>query len=665
MNTTAKDRIESLRKELEKYNYNYYVLSNPLISDFEFDKLMAELMNLEKEYPEFFDPNSPSQRVGSDLTNSFEQVYHKYPMLSLGNTYSEGDVQEFYDRVSKSLNESFEIVAELKFDGTSVSISYENGEMTLATTRGDGEKGDNITANVRTIRAIPLKLKGDFPDKFEMRGEILMPWKEFERLNQERELQGDTIFANPRNAASGTIKLQNSAEVSRRKLDAYLYYMLGENLPEETHYANLSHAKQWGFKISDYTKICKSMDDIFEFIKYWDVERKNLPVATDGIVLKVNSLRQQQILGYTAKTPRWAIAYKFQAERECTKLNSVTFQVGRTGAITPVANLDPVQLAGTVVKRASLYNADNIKNFDFHIGDMVYVEKGGEIIPKIVGVEKKYRTNKLGAKVEFPTNCPVCNANLIRIEGESAWYCPNVNCPTQIKSKIEYFVSRKAMNINIGPETIELLYTKNLISNAADLYTLKYSDLVALDRWGEASANNLLDSIENSKSVPFESVLNAISIRNVGVVLAKKLAKKIKSIDNLMNATFDTLVGIEDVGDTIAQSIVDYFKDEENIKFINRLKSYGLHFEVEENANIPISKKLEGKSIIISGVFARHSRDQLKDLIELNGGKNVSSISSKTDYVLAGNNMGPAKLEKAKKLNIQIISEEDFEKMIG
>lgn len=660
----VKEQIEGLRKELDIHNYNYYVLSSPTISDYEFDCKLKELQLLENQHPEYYDPNSPTQRVGSDISNEFKQIPHKYPMLSLGNTYSEAEVGDFYNRVQKLLNEPFEIVCELKFDGTSISITYKDGALVHAVTRGDGEKGDDITANAKTIRAIPLRLKGNYPKEFEMRGEVLMPWKEFERLNQERQAQGDMVFANPRNAASGTIKLQNSSEVSRRKLDSYLYYMLGEELPATSHYENLELAKSWGFKISEYSKVCASLDEVFEYIKYWDVERKNLPVATDGIVLKVNSIAQQKRLGYTAKTPRWAIAYKFQAERECTRLNEVTYQVGRTGAITPVANLNPVQLAGTVVKRASLYNADNIENFDFHIGDMVYVEKGGEIIPKIVGVDTTQRSNQLGPKVQFPTTCPDCGATLVRIPGEAAWYCPNsTGCPTQIKGKIEYFVSRKAMNINIGSETIDLLFRNGLVRNSADLYDLKASDLQQLERLGEKSAQNLIDSIAESKKTPFESVLNALSIRNVGVVMAKKLAKSFKSIEGLKAATFDELMAVNDVGDTIAESVIQYFKDPANLEMISRLEKAGVQFELakaEEN----ITNKLEGKSIIISGVFERHSRDELKALIEQNGGTNVSSISSKTNYVLAGEKMGASKLEKAQKLGIPIISESDFEKMI-
>lgn len=660
-----KNKIEALRKELEQHNYNYYVLSQPTISDFEYDSKLKVLQELEAQYPGFFDPNSPTQRIGSDLNNEFKQIYHKYPMLSLGNTYSEEEVTDFYTRIQKSLNEPFEIVCELKFDGTSISVTYENGELAHAVTRGDGEKGDDITANAKTIRAIPLRLYGSgFPASFEMRGEILMPWKEFERLNEERLKQGDQVFANPRNAASGTIKLQNSAEVYRRRLDCFLYYMLGDSLPAATHYENLQKAKSWGFKISDYTKVCKSLPEIFEYIRYWDVERKKLPVATDGIVLKVNSLAQQQELGYTAKTPRWAIAFKFQAERECTRLSEVTYQVGRTGAITPVANLDPVLLAGTVVKRASLYNADNINSFEFHIGDMVYVEKGGEIIPKIVGVDLKSRSASTGERVVFPTCCPDCGTPLVRIEGEAAWYCPNsTGCPTQIKGVLEYFVSRKAMNITIGEETIDLLYKRNMLRCSADFYDLKKENLIKLERMGDKSAQNLIDSINNSKNTPFESVLNALSIRNVGVVMAKKLAKAFKSIDALSQATFEELVAVNDVGATIAESVIAYFKKTENVDLIARLKKAGLRLEIEEST-APSANILEGKSFVISGVFARHSRDELKGLIEANGGTNVSGISTKTNYVLAGDKMGPSKLEKAQKLGISIISESDFEKMI-
>lgn len=658
--------IQKLREELNEHNYKYYVLSMPEISDQEFDRKMAELQSLEKQYPEFFDPNSPTQRVGNDHSNQFEQVYHKRPMLSLGNTYSKEDVQEFYERTKKALyGEPFEIVCELKYDGTSISIIYEDGKLSKAVTRGDGEKGDDVTANVRTIRSVPMTLKGDFPKELEMRGEILMPWAVFESLNEEREREEEPLFANPRNAASGTIKQKNSSEVAKRKLDAYLYYALSDEMNYETHYESLQKAKEWGFKVPVSTKICKNVDEIFEFINYWDTERKKLPVATDGIVLKVNSLRQQNELGLTAKSPRWAIAYKFQAERECTRLNEVTYQVGRTGVVTPVANLDPVQLAGTIVKRASLHNADIIENLDLHIGDMVYVEKGGEIIPKIVGVNKELRNNNL-ERVTFLTVCPECGTPLVRVEGEAAYRCPNENnCFPQICGRIEHFASRKAMNINIGPETIDLLLKRGLIADASDLYKLTTNQLEELPGWKEKSAKNLVQSIEESKSVSFDRVLYAIGIRYVGATVAKTLAKKIKSINALSNASVDELQTIEDIGESIAKSVVTYFKDDNNINFINKLHESGLQMNLEETNNSHNSTTLEGLSFVISGVFNRHSRDELKDLIEQNGGKNVGSISKKTNFVLAGENMGPAKLEKATSLGVKIISEEEFEKMIG
>lgn len=660
----VKEQIERLRIELNQHNYNYYVLSSPTISDFEFDQKLKELQQLEERYPEFNDPNSPTQRVGSDLKNEFKQVFHKYPMLSLGNTYSEGEVLDFYERTRKALNEDFEIVCELKYDGTSISLTYKEGKLVQAVTRGDGEKGDDVTENVKTIRSVPLVLQGDYPAEFEIRGEILMPWEVFERLNSERDKQGEPLFANPRNAASGTIKLQNSNEVAKRSLDAYLYYMLGENLPDDKHVNNLQQAKSWGFKISDATRCCKSIDEVFSFIKYWDVERKNLPVATDGIVLKVNSLSQQKKLGYTAKSPRWAIAYKFQAERECTRLNSVSFQVGRTGAVTPVANLDPVQLSGTVVKRASLHNADIIKGLDLHIGDMVYVEKGGEIIPKIVDVNRELRNELLGEPVNFIDKCPECGTPLERIPGEAAHYCPNEEfCPPQIKGKIEHFVSRKAMNINIGSESIELLFGLNLLKDSADLYKLKITDLQNLERWGEKSASNLINSINDSKNVPFSRVLFALGIRYVGETVAKKLAAAMSSIEEIETASFEQLTAIDEIGETIANSIIAYFGKDSNRLLVCKLKEAGLQFECEKN-NTVASNKLEGLSFVISGTFSNHSRDELKSLIEQNGGKNVGSISSKTNYVLAGENMGPAKLDKAKKLGIKIISEDEFIAMI-
>lgn len=658
-------RILSLREELNQHNYNYYVLSNPTISDFEFDQKMRELQDLESSHPEMDDQNSPSRRVGSDISVEFKQVKHQYPMLSLGNTYSQADVTDFFDRVKRGLGDApFEIVCELKFDGTSISLIYEDGKLLQAVTRGDGEKGDDVTENVRTIRTIPLVLTGKgYPSKFEIRGEILMPWTSFEELNKKRAEQEEQLFANPRNAASGTLKQQNSKIVAERKLDSYLYYLLGEELPADTHYNNLQAAKSWGFKVSDTMKVCKNLQEVFDFINYWDTERKNLPVATDGIVLKVNSISQQNELGYTAKTPRWAIAYKFQAERACTRLNSVSYQVGRTGAITPVANLDPVQLSGTVVKRASLHNADFIENMDLHIGDMVYVEKGGEIIPKIVGVDMDSRDGN-AEKVGFIEVCPECGAKLVRVEGEAAHYCPNDdNCPPQIKGKMEHFVSRKAMNINIGEESIDYFYRKGLLKNSADFYDLKESDLAGLERWGEQSAKNLVESVAESKNVPFERVLFALGIRYVGATTAKKLAGEMRCIEEIETATFDRLVKVDEIGDRIAVSIIEYFRKPENVAFVNRLKEAGLQFSMRED-DVPVNNLLQGKTFVISGTFERHSRDEMKDLIERYGGKNVSSISSKTDYLLAGANMGPAKLEKAQKLNIKMISESDFEKMI-
>lgn len=663
--TNIEQQILALREQLNNYNYHYYVLSKPLISDFEFDKLLAELQQLENEYPQFFDPNSPTQRVGSDINQDFTQVKHIYPMLSLGNTYNEGEVADFYNRVAKALNAPFEIVCELKYDGTSISLIYENGSLTRAVTRGDGEKGDDVTANVRTIRSIPLKLQGDYPDFMEIRGEILMPWKVFEALNKEREAQEESLFANPRNAASGSLKLQNASEVAKRKLDAYLYYMLGENLPSDTHFGCLQAAAKFGFKISDAVKVCKTLPEVMDYIQYWDTERKNLPVATDGIVLKVNDLTQQKNLGYTAKSPRWAIAYKFQAERALTTLQSVSYQVGRTGAITPVANLDPVQLSGTMVKRASLHNADIINQLDLHIGDKVYVEKGGEIIPKITGVETSIR-DLFAEKVEFITVCPECGTPLVRDEGEAAHYCPNeANCPPQIKGKMTHFVSRKAMNIDgLGEETIDLIYRNGLAKNIADLYTLKLIDLALLDRLGDKSGRKILTSLEKSKSVPFERVLYSLGIRYVGETVAKKLASALENIDNIMSATAAELACIDEIGEVIAQSVEDYFKEPTNRELVERLRSYGLQMEISKDKAALKTDKLSGKIIVISGTFEKHSREELKELIELNGGKNSSSISSKTSFILAGDNMGPAKEEKANKLGIKMISEDEFLELI-
>ncbi len=656
-----KNKIESLRRELEQHNYNYYVLSSPTISDFDFDTLLRELQELEKQNPDFFDPNSPTQRVGSDSVSGFEQVPHSYPMLSLGNTYSEGEVQDFYERVRKSLNEDFELVCELKYDGTSISLTYENGLLVRAVTRGDGEKGDDVTANVKTIRSIPLRLHGNYPDKFEIRGEILMPWAVFDELNKEREAQEEQLFANPRNAASGTLKLQNSTIVAQRKLDAYLYYMLGENLPSDLHSENLKAAYMWGFKISDATRICKTLNEVFDFINYWDSERKNLPVATDGIVLKVNSIRQQRNLGFTAKSPRWAIAYKFQAEKAVTRLNSVSFQVGRTGAVTPVANLDPVQLSGTTVKRASLHNADIIASLDLHIGDMVFVEKGGEIIPKITAVDFDARL-LIGDKVQFIKNCPECGTELVRFEGEAAHYCPNENgCPPQIKGKMEHFVSRKAMNIDgLGSETISLLFENKLIKNIADIYDLKIPDLAGLERLGNKSALNIKTSSESSKEVPFERVLFALGIRFVGETVAKKLAYAFKSIEKLQKASFEELIAVDEIGERIAQSVQKYFADEQSIELVNRLKSYGLQMQVSEDKLQPEGNGLSGLSIVISGTFSNHSRDEYKTMIEKNGGKNVGSVSAKTSFILAGENMGPEKLKKAANLGVKLVSENEF-----
>ena len=659
------ERITALREQLNNYNYHYYVLSQPLVSDFEFDKLLAELQRLEEENPQFYDPNSPTQRVGSDINQNFTQVKHEYPMLSLGNTYNEGEVADFYNRVAKALNAPFEIVCELKYDGTSISLTYENGSLVRAVTRGDGEKGDDVTANVRTIRSIPLKLQGEYPEKFEIRGEILMPWKVFESLNKEREAQEEPLFANPRNAASGSLKLQNASEVAKRKLDAYLYYMLGENLPADTHSGCLEAASKFGFKISDAVKVCKTLPEVMDYIKYWDTERKNLPVATDGIVLKVNDLTQQKNLGYTAKSPRWAIAYKFQAERALTTLQSVSYQVGRTGAITPVANLEPVQLSGTVVKRASLHNADIINQLDLHIGDKVYVEKGGEIIPKITGVETSIR-DLFAEKVEFITVCPECGTPLVRDEGEAAHYCPNeANCPPQIKGKMVHFVSRKAMNIDgLGEETIDLLFRSNLAHNIADLYTLKLIDLALLDRLGDKSGRKILASLEKSKSVPFERVLYSLGIRYVGETVAKKLASALENIDRIMSATAIELACIDEIGEVIAQSVEDYFKEPKNRELVEKLRSFGLQMEISKEKAALKTDKLAGKIIVISGTFEKHSREQLKELIELNGGKNSSSISSKTNFILAGANMGPAKEEKANKLGIKMISEDEFLELI-
>ena len=662
------ERIIELRELLHKYNNLYYVQNAPVISDIEFDKLMHELIDLEERHPELYDPNSPTQRVGSDLSKGFEQAAHRYPMLSLDNTYNEQEVRDFFQRVSGLLNEPFEICCELKYDGLSISLIYEDGKLVQAVTRGDGVKGDIVTDNVRTIKSVPLVLqKGNYPRNFEIRGEVLMPWTSFERLNAEREQQEEPLFANPRNAASGTLKLQNPQEVSRRQLDSYLYYLLGEQLPCDGHYENMMEAQKWGFKVSDHMKKCTTIDEVLDYINYWDTERKNLPVATDGIVLKVNSLRQQRNLGFKAKSPRWAIAYKFQAERQLTRLNSVSYQVGRTGAVTPVANLDPVQLSGTVVKRATLHNADIIKGLDLHVGDMVYVEKGGEIIPKITGVDMDSRSILVGDPVKFADVCPECGTKLIRYEGEAAYYCPNaISCPPQIKGRIEHFVSRKAMNIDgLGTETIDLFYQAGLIKDIADLYTLKAMDICRLEGLGEKSAVSIVHGIEDSKKVPFERVLFAIGIRFVGETVAKILARAFKSMEALENATMEQLTAVNEIGVKIAQSIVTFFADERSRALVNRLKEFGLQMELAQEEQEGGSDLLKDKTIVISGVFNHHSRDEYKALIERHGGKNSGSISAKTSFVLAGDNMGPAKREKAQELGVRLVSENEFLEMIN
>ncbi|MBO5932959.1 MAG: NAD-dependent DNA ligase LigA [Bacteroidaceae bacterium] len=665
----SRKRILELRESLHRHNYLYYVKNAPVISDFEFDALMHELQDLEMFYPDMYDKNSPTQRVGSDISvkGGFAQAEHKYPMLSLDNTYSEAEVADFFGRVSDLLNEPFEICCELKYDGLSISLLYQDGLLTQATTRGDGVKGDIVTNNVKTIKTIPLVLtEGNYPQEFEVRGEILMPWTSFEKLNEERAREDEPLFANPRNAASGTLKLQNSAEVGRRKLDAYLYYMLGDNLPYDGHYENMMYLADLGFKVTEHIKKCSTLQEVMDYIAYWDKARKDLPVATDGVVLKVNSLRQQLNLGYKAKSPRWAIAYKFQAEKALTRLNGVSYQVGRTGAITPVANLDPVQLSGTTVKRASLHNADIIENLDLHIGDMVYVEKGGEIIPKITGVDLDSRTFMMGDKVEFIKYCPECKTKLIRYEGEAAHYCPNINgCATQIKGRIEHFVGRKAMNIDgMGPETIDSFFSVGLINDISDLYNLKVKDLYRLERMGIKSAENLINSIEKSRNVTFDRVLFALGIRFVGEVAAKKLAKAFKNIDNLMSAGFEELIQVNEIGNKIAQSVIDFFAEEKNRILIDKLRNYGLQFSFPETEDEITNNKLEGKTIVISGVFEKHSRDEYKAIIENCGGKNSGSISSKTSFILAGDNMGPSKREKAEQLGIPLISETEFLTMI-
>lgn len=662
-----KQRIVALREELNRHNHNYYVLNSPQISDKDFDMLMKELELLERNFPQYDDPLSPTHRVGSDLTKGFTQVAHIHPMLSLGNTYSISEVEDFMRRTRQQLmGEEFSIVGEMKFDGTSISLIYENGRLVRAVTRGDGEKGDVVTDNVKTIRSIPLQLSGEgYPEMFEIRGEIVLPWTAFDRLNEERAKNEEPLFANPRNAASGTLKMQNSAEVARRGLDAYFYYMLGDNLPCDNHYDNMVKAREWGFKVSDVMTRLESIEQVDEFINHWDEARKELPVATDGLVFKVNSLRQQLNLGFTAKSPRWAIAYKFQAERALTQLKYVSFEVGRTGVITPVANLEPVLLSGTIVKRASLHNEDIIRQLDIHDGDMVYVEKGGEIIPKITGVDTSARQAE-AAPIAFVTHCPACGTELQRVEGEAAWVCPNkYACEPQVIGRVEHFVGRRMMNIDgIGDETAELMFNQGLIKNIADLYDLKHEQLVVLDRFANRSANRILEGLEVSKSVPFERVLFALSIPYVGETTAKKIARTVGDIDRLMAMTAEELTQIEDVGARIAESILEYFAVEENRQIVERLRVAGLQFAIAEDVTEGRSDKLQGKSIVISGTFTHHSRDEYKALIEKHGGKNVGSISKKTDYVLAGENMGPAKLEKANTLGIKIINEDEFLEMI-
>lgn len=662
----VEERIEQLRMQLNEHNYNYYVLNAPVISDREFDRLMDELIRLEQEHPEYNDPNSPTQRVGNDINKAFTQVRHKYPMLSLSNTYTPVEVGAFYERVKTALNDDFQVVGELKYDGTSISLTYVDGKLVRAVTRGDGVQGDDVTDNVKTIRSIPLQLRGDnFPAEFEIRGEILMPWEVFEALNKEREEQEEPLFANPRNAASGTLKLQNSAIVATRNLDAYFYYLLGDQLPSDDHYENLMHARSWGFKISDAIRKFDRLEELSGFIDYWDVNRKNLPVATDGIVFKVSSLKQQRQLGYTAKSPRWAIAYKFQAERAETRLNSVSYQVGRTGTVTPVANLDPVQLSGTIVKRATLHNEDIIRSLDLHIGDQVYVEKGGEIIPKIVGVNKEVRL-LTGEPVTFIKRCPECGTPLIRYGDEAAWYCPNESgCFPQQTGRVEHFISRRAMDIEgLGTETVELFFRMGMVRTPADLYRLDEQQIASLERLGEKSARNIMEAVERSKQVPFERVLYALGIRFVGETVAKKLAYAFQHIDRLAAATEEELIAVDEIGGRIARSVMEWFGSPRNRELIDALRDAGVQLEISAEQMSERSDRLQGATIVISGTFTHHSRDEYKSLIDRHGGKNTGSVSAKTTYLLAGENMGPAKLEKARKLGVQIISEDEFLKMI-
>jgi DNA ligase (NAD+) len=659
------DRVQALRQELNEHNYRYYVLSQPVVSDFEYDRMMAELIRLEKQFPDLSDPYSPSQRVGDDRNKTFEQADHQYPMLSLGNCYSFEELDEFDQRTRKDIPEGIEYACELKYDGVSISLSYENGRLIRGLTRGDGTRGDIVTENIKTIRSIPLVLMvPDLPSRFEIRGEIIITHEAFRKINADREETGESVFANPRNAASGTLKLQNSSEVAKRPLDCFLYFLLGNNLPFSTHAESLEKARSWGFKVPPWSKTCKNIEQVKEFINQWETGRRELPFDTDGVVIKVNSLQHQKILGFTAKSPRWAIAYKYKAEQALTRLLSIDFQVGRTGAITPVANLEPVFLAGTRVKRASLHNADQIALLDIRLDDYVYIEKGGEIIPKVVGVEKSKR-GMFSTPFTYITHCPECKAELVRQEGEAKHFCPNENsCPPQIKGKMEHFISRKAMNINAAEATIDLLFKKGLASRPADLYKLKTEDIAGLERFGEKSARNLVNSIELSKTVPFSKLLYALGIRYVGETVAKKLASQFRSCERLRNATQEELMEAEEIGVIIAESVYRYFRDPENLEHLDRLREAGVQLEEKED-KISLSNKLEGKSFVISGVFAQYSRDDLKKMIEDHGGKNTGSISASTDYLLAGENIGPAKAEKAKKLHVKLISEEEFLKLIG
>ena len=663
------DRIIQLRNELHQHNHNYYVLNSPTISDQEFDRLLRELQELEHAHQEAFDPNSPTQRVGSDLNNEFQTVLHRRPMLSLSNTYNRQEVQEFYERISEGLQGApFQICCELKFDGLSISLHYREGKLYQAVTRGDGVQGDDVTQNIRTIQSIPLQLAQgtDYPDEFEIRGEVLMPWASFDRLNQQRALAEEPLFANPRNAASGTLKSKDSRVVAQRGLDAYLYYLLGDDIPGDGHFQNLQAARSWGFKVSEHLKLADNLQEVFDFIDYWDTERRNLPVATDGIVLKVNSLQQQKSLGMTAKSPRWAIAYKFQAEQACTTLRDVIYQVGRTGAVTPVAVMDPVQLAGTTVRRATLHNADVIQSLDLHMGDQVLVEKGGEIIPKIVAVAPESLSAERGLPVRFVDNCPACGTPLIRIPGEAAHYCPNdASCPPLIMGRIEHFISRKAMNIqSLGPETVDEYFNQGLIHDAADLYTLTEEQLLNETASNRKSAQKILQSIQESRNVPFERVLYAIGIRFVGEIAARTLARHFGHIDALASATAESITEINGIGTVIAQSVIRFFSEPKNQAFVQRLKEAGLQMQISEEQASAQSNLLQGKSVVISGVFKHHSRDEYKAIIEQHGGRNVGSISAKTSFILAGENMGPSKLEKANKLGIRIMNEDEFLEML-